>query len=71
MHKPGLFLFVIQERDNSCLTLTFCSLNTNLGGGDKKILNFKTDLGNAKPKVGSKDSDIGEKQSPETLQKAN
>lgn len=35
------------------------------GGGDKKIMNFKTDYGNAKPKVGSKESDIAEKQSSE------
>lgn len=43
------------------------------GGGDKKILNFKTDYGTAKPKVGSKESDVGvaEKQSTETLQSAN
>lgn len=34
------------------------------GGGDKKIMNFKTDYGNAKPKVGSNESesDIAEKQ---------
>lgn len=38
-----------------------------LGGGDKKILNFKTDSGAAaKPKVGSKESDIAEKQSSES-----
>lgn len=32
------------------------------GGGDKKILNF----GNAKPKVGSNESEIAEKQSSES-----
>lgn len=36
------------------------------GGGDKKIMNFKTDYGAAKPKVGSKESDIAEKQSSES-----
>lgn len=36
------------------------------GGGDKKILNFKTDYGNAKPKVGSvNDGEVdADKQSP-------
>lgn len=36
------------------------------GGGNAKILNFKTDYGNAKPKVGSKESDLAEKQSSES-----
>lgn len=36
------------------------------GGGDKKIMSFKTDYGNAKPKVGSNESDVNaEKQSSE------
>lgn len=30
--------------------------NHKPGGGDKKVLNFKTDYGNAKPKVGSKET---------------
>lgn len=37
--------------------------NHKPGGGDKKIINFKTDYGNAKPKVGSKDINNGDEKS--------
>lgn len=66
----GFYLQILSKKLNWNAKSKIGSLENKAhkpGGGDKKIMNFKTDYGNAKPKVGSKDDDVAEKQSSDEI----